>query len=82
MPVLADALEDAGCVDEALLAHCRASGAHVRGCWAVDLLLKQCPSQHQDHMCPSCSEPPAEVQQPRIGEFEFKRAQGHSWRNF
>lgn len=39
LSVLADALEDAGCVDADLLAHCRESGPHVRGCWAVDMLL-------------------------------------------
>jgi hypothetical protein len=39
MPILADALEDAGCTEADLLAHCRAGGPHVRGCWAVDLLL-------------------------------------------
>jgi hypothetical protein len=38
LPILADALEDAGCTDAALLAHCRGPGAHVRGCWVVDLL--------------------------------------------
>jgi hypothetical protein len=42
MPVLADALEDAGCTDEAILAHCRRVddlAGHVRGCWVLDLLL-------------------------------------------
>ena len=39
LPVLADALEDAGCDDADLLAHCRGPGPHVRGCWVVDLLL-------------------------------------------
>jgi hypothetical protein len=39
LPILADALEDAGCADETLLAHCRGGGEHLRGCWAVDLLL-------------------------------------------
>src|SRR5262245_7375188 len=39
MPVLADALEDAGCDDADLLRHCREPGEHVRGCWVVDLLL-------------------------------------------
>jgi hypothetical protein len=39
LPILADALMDAGCDDEALLAHCRSDGPHVRGCWAIDLLL-------------------------------------------
>jgi hypothetical protein len=39
LPILADALEDAGCDDAAILAHCRGDGPHVRGCWVVDLLL-------------------------------------------
>jgi hypothetical protein len=39
MGVLADALLDAGCADEELLAYCRGGGEHVRGCWAVDALL-------------------------------------------
>jgi hypothetical protein len=64
MPVLGDALEEAGCTDSDLLAHCRVpllrapfdvagtpgedwlasagmSGGHVRGCWAVDLVLER-----------------------------------------
>jgi len=41
MPVLADALEDAGCADADVLAHCRGDGPHVRGCWVVDLVLGQ-----------------------------------------
>ena len=39
MPVLADALDDAGCTDAEILNHCRGDGPHVRGCWVVDLLL-------------------------------------------
>jgi hypothetical protein len=39
LPVLADALEDAGCADAEILGHLRGPGPHVRGCWAVDLLL-------------------------------------------
>jgi hypothetical protein len=39
LPVLGDALEDAGCRDEPLLAHCRGPGPHVLGCWALDLVL-------------------------------------------
>jgi len=39
MPILADALQDAGCEDEVVLAHCRADGRHVRGCWVLDLVL-------------------------------------------
>jgi hypothetical protein len=39
LAVLADALEDAGCTDPAILGHLRGPGPHVRGCYAVDLLL-------------------------------------------
>ena len=39
LPLLADALEDAGCTDADILGHCRGGGEHVRGCWVVDLLL-------------------------------------------
>jgi hypothetical protein len=39
LPILADALEDAGCTNPDILAHCRAGGEHVRGCWVVDLIL-------------------------------------------
>jgi hypothetical protein len=39
LPVLADALEDAGCTEAEILAHCRSGGEHVRGCWVLDLIL-------------------------------------------
>ena len=40
IPILADALQDAGCEDELILHHCRdAKQPHVRGCWVVDLVL-------------------------------------------
>jgi hypothetical protein len=39
LPILADALEEAGCDAAELLTHLRAPGPHVRGCWALDLLL-------------------------------------------
>jgi hypothetical protein len=38
MPILADALEEAGCDNAAILSHCRGPGPHVRGCWVVDLV--------------------------------------------
>jgi hypothetical protein len=38
LPVLADALEDAGCTNADILDHCRQPRLHVRGCWVVDLL--------------------------------------------
>jgi hypothetical protein len=39
MPILADALQDAGCDSDDVLSHCRGDGPHVRGCWVVDLVL-------------------------------------------
>ena len=39
LPVLAGALEDAGCTNEYILNHCRGVEPHARGCWVVDLLL-------------------------------------------
>jgi hypothetical protein len=39
LPVLADALEEAGCTDPTIIAHCRQPGEHVRGCWVLDLIL-------------------------------------------
>jgi hypothetical protein len=39
MPVLSDALEEAGCHDADILVHCRQAGSHVRGCWVVDAVL-------------------------------------------
>jgi hypothetical protein len=39
LPILGDALEDAGCADADVLTHCRSGGEHVRGCWVVDVIL-------------------------------------------
>ncbi len=39
MPILADALQDAGCENADILDHCRGPGPHVRGCWVVDQVL-------------------------------------------
>ncbi len=39
MPILADALQDAGCDSADVLTHCRGPGPHARGCWVVDLVL-------------------------------------------
>jgi hypothetical protein len=41
LPVLGDALEEAGCTHLEFLAHCRGATPHVRGCWLVDFLLRQ-----------------------------------------
>ena len=39
LPILADALQDAGCDNDDILNHCRGDGPHARGCWVVDLVL-------------------------------------------
>jgi hypothetical protein len=39
MPILADALQDAGCEDQQILNHCRAGKQHARGCWVLDAIL-------------------------------------------
>lgn len=41
MPILADALQAAGCNNSDILEHCRRPGVHVRGCWVLDMLLKR-----------------------------------------
>jgi hypothetical protein len=51
LPVLADALEEAGCADEAILVHCRGGGAHVRGCWVIDALRDR-PRGKQERLFP------------------------------
>jgi hypothetical protein len=39
LPILADALQDAGCENDEILNHCRDSALHVPGCWVIDLVL-------------------------------------------
>jgi hypothetical protein len=39
LPLLADALEEAGCTNADILAHCRQVNEHERGCWVLQLLL-------------------------------------------
>jgi hypothetical protein len=41
MPVLADALEDAGCTEAQFLDHCRQGRPHALGCWALDAVLER-----------------------------------------
>jgi hypothetical protein len=41
LAILADALEEAGCTTQEILSHLRRGGDHVRGCWAVDLILSK-----------------------------------------
>jgi hypothetical protein len=41
LPILADALEEAGCDDAQILGHCRAGGEHARGCWVLDAILRK-----------------------------------------
>jgi hypothetical protein len=39
LPILADALEESGCDDEAILSHCRGPKRHASVCGVLDLLL-------------------------------------------
>jgi len=41
MPILADALEEAGCTSRDILDHCRGPGQHVKGCHVLALLLEK-----------------------------------------
>jgi hypothetical protein len=41
LPILADALEEAGCDERLLLEHLRGPGPHCRGCWGLDLVLRR-----------------------------------------
>jgi hypothetical protein len=41
LPILADALTDAGCGDPKVLGHCREPGIHSRGCWLIDSLIRK-----------------------------------------
>ena len=41
LPILADALEENGCVCQKLLDHLRSGGYHVRGCWGLDVILEK-----------------------------------------
>ena len=40
LPILADALEEAGCDEAAVLSHCRAEAEHVRGCWVIEAVTR------------------------------------------
>jgi hypothetical protein len=69
LPILADALEEAGCTDPDILDHCRQPDEHVRGCWLIDALLGKtrpsaypCPEQKRPPM-PEATKP-ANVPQP------------------
>jgi hypothetical protein len=54
MPILADALEDAGCAEQAILDHLRGPGPHIRGCWAVDRVLAK---EEHTRRTNACSRP-------------------------
>jgi len=52
MPVLADALEDAGCASSDILAHCRSGGPHVQSCWVVGLVFGNEPAKAEPRAAP------------------------------
>jgi hypothetical protein len=75
MPILADALVDAGCDADAVVEHCRGSGSHVRGCWVLDAILDgQWESAWQE---PKAARAPKGPRSPfkldRVGKAEFER---------
>jgi hypothetical protein len=41
LPILADALEEAGCENTIILDHLRGAEGHVRGCWCLDAVLRK-----------------------------------------
>jgi hypothetical protein len=47
LPILADALEDAGCDEPTLLEHLRRPEGHLRGCWALDLVCRKDQEGHR-----------------------------------
>ncbi len=60
LPVLGDALEEAGCMDIDLLNHCRQPGEHWRGCWVLDLLIgrsQEAPEIKNSGCCACCGSP-------------------------
>jgi hypothetical protein len=76
LPILADALEEAGCDDERILTHCRGGGPHLPACWVLELIRRSDPSQF----------PPVHTQQTlqeafRIIWSESHRARG-TWREW
>src|SRR5262245_10955694 len=57
LPILADALMDAGCNDDYILSHCRVDERHPDECWALDLFgLAGRPKKLQmpPKSCPMC----------------------------
>lgn len=60
LPILADALEDAGCTDRDILIHCRQGGNHAKGCWVIDLLTgrgQETLVVDKPGRCPGCGSP-------------------------
>jgi hypothetical protein len=47
MPILADMLEDVGCVNPYVTSHCRAEKPHARGCWALKLIIGEKPLSYE-----------------------------------
>jgi hypothetical protein len=56
MPILADALEDAGCTDVEVLTHCRQAGPHARCCWVLDLIFPTQPTSAPRAIQTQCRE--------------------------
>jgi hypothetical protein len=83
-PILADALQDAGCDNDDILNHCRGDGLHVRGCWVLDLFIEPppplavtaAPSEPEDTDLP----PPAPARpQLRPGDWLCRGCNAHNF---
>jgi hypothetical protein len=66
LAVLADALEDAGCGDASLLGHLRDESPHIRGCWALDLILSKELQQGREREITSQAEVPNVAGDPGV----------------
>jgi hypothetical protein len=89
LPVLADALEEAGCADADILGNCRVPGPHVRGCWVLDLFIEAprrfalaaaTPEPEEEPPPPAAAPPPAPPRpQLRPGDWLCPGCQAHNF---
>ena len=73
LPILADALEEAGCDDEPMLKHCREAAVHARGCWVVDRVLGNA-RRFLVGVDPAFPDPPLGAKRKRVDDLATLRA--------
>ena len=81
LPVLADALEEAGCDSPALLAHCRHCPAHAPGCWAVGLVLSHTPVDPRSAAFSLPVYPSTHADSPNGGPAAGEMSPGGTWQS-